>query len=176
MQIWSEVTQQNCHHRCQSLWPWSTETENLLREAVPSFVSGWQTHKQPPLGYCHSNYLRQMCHPENVNPAAMSLSTSATLKFFDSQFGALATCPPSADMGITAILSAPSIIVHFFKSFSITWDVCWIAYCVAIPPFNPCHQWTHHTPKLDELKSKERKETFSCLHYRDKLGEMGGTL
>lgn len=58
MQIWSEVTQQNCHHRCQSLWPWSTDTENLLRETVPSFVSGWQTHKKPALGYCRSIYLR----------------------------------------------------------------------------------------------------------------------
>lgn len=66
----------------------------------------------------------RLLHPENVNTAAMSPYTFATLKFFVSQFGSLATYPPSADMGITAILSAHSIITYLFKSFSITWAVC----------------------------------------------------
>lgn len=93
----------------------------------------------------------------------MSPYTFATLKFFVSQFGSLATYPPSADMGITAILSAHSVITYLFKSFSITRAVCWIAYSLAIPPFNPCHQWTPHTPKLDEFNSEKEERDFQLF-------------
>ena len=113
IQIWSEVIWQNCHHKCQSLLPWSTDTEGSQSGGCPFLVP---VADRQALAVCHSIYLRERCHPwRDPSPLQPSLSTSATLQLFVSQCGSLATCLPSVDVGITVVLSTYFIIVSYLN-------------------------------------------------------------
>lgn len=129
MQIWCEVIQLNCHHKCQSLWPRGTQTE--LPPRPRSWSSGFrevgsgQTQAATPhshsytCSYCHA-LLLQPQGPETHVPFLQILPLSSS-----SLFPSLAPWQPahlsSVDTGITAILFAHFLTVHLLKLLILLW-------------------------------------------------------
>lgn len=101
MQSGPAVIQQNCHHKCQSLWPQSTQTEPSLPSWGLPGCRGWQTWAATPVLQPLQPPEAHVSSPPRHQPSHLSGS------FCYPQLALwLPACLSSVDTGNTAGLSA----------------------------------------------------------------------